>query len=140
MMRAWENMAAAWTGSVSLAETMAASGEVIAARTLKIGRALADPLNGDWRELNRMMPEKLVAMGEAQAAMALDLARLHADSLRVWATICGMAAAGRPPTLRQAGALLSRMAAGQARAAHIGERALAPARRRVTANARRLRG
>lgn len=139
MRIAWDAWWTTWRTGFAVVETLGASAQVIAARTTLIGAAIADPKKGDWAELGRMVPEKVSTLGEVGQAAALDVARLHADALRLWSGMAALAVSGRPPSLAQAGALLSQMAAGQSDAMGAGGRALAPVRRRVMGNVRRLR-
>ena len=122
--QAWLDMLA--TG-LRTAETMLASGSVIGTRTGMIGRAAANPWRGNYRELSRMVPEKVAAFGAAADILARE-GRVWQDAVSALAGSAGPAADG---WFRSIDALTGLWAAPGA--------ALRPIHRTATANARRLR-
>jgi hypothetical protein len=121
-----------WKLALSAGEIAWYSPQVVHERTRRL---LAPPALGpvsDPREIARMITEKLQAGQEAQWAVWQQALAMQQ---RLWADLWSAALTGRSPSAswRAAG----RRGAGDA--AMLYQRALAPARRRVKANARRLR-
>jgi hypothetical protein len=54
-----------FAAAVQYAEMMVAAGKVVDQRTRMIHSASQSPLTGDYRELGKMVPEKVAAFGEA---------------------------------------------------------------------------
>jgi len=134
-----------WTGGIEMAKTggkfaemLHASGTVVDSRTRSMAAATRDPLNGDYRELNRMVPEKVAAFSESARAASGDLHALQAEGLAQWQALSQIALSGRPPTLADMATLTARSARIMDRATRAGGKALAPVHRQATANARRL--
>ncbi|QAY75867.1 hypothetical protein [Sphingosinicella sp. BN140058] len=108
------------------AETMLAADAVIRTRSRMIGDAAAAPHKGDYRELSRMVPEKVAAFGAAGDVLAAEW--------RIWQQEVGALAATAEPTIdtffRWTDAMTRLWAAPGA--------ALRPVHAAATANARRL--
>lgn len=126
-----------------MSEMMVATNFVIATRLGMIGAAVRNPLNGNYRELNRMVPEKVMALSRSSTAWFEGAAQLQRDMADQMVDI-GMLMLGGVPnpsglmklagdtTRRSARALMFPMTAGDA--------AMEPLHRTVTVNAQRLRG
>ncbi|WP_156678609.1 hypothetical protein [Sphingomonas profundi] len=127
---------------IKAGEIATASGFVIAARLSLIGAAFTNPLDANYREMGRMMPEKLFAlsysgialieqMGAFQrdlAAQAMDIVHLMMGGVPSAARLRGMAEdAGRRGSRAMMWPVLT------------GEATMTPVHRTVTSNARRLR-
>ena len=120
-----------------------ATNYVIATRMDMIGEAVRSPLDGNYRELNRMVPEKVTAISRSGAAWFQGACQLQRDLTDQMVDI-GMLMLGGVPkpsrliklasdsTRRGARAMLFPMIASDA--------AMEPLHRTVTVNARRLRG
>ena len=141
-----ENLAALWSWPLeaiklgtSLAETMAGAQNVIAARLPMMGTALADPVNADHRELERMVTEKISAFctsGKSLGAagrIAGNAAASNAHALRAFAS-------GRLLWPNDWMRLFETNLAAAATLAALPATALAPIHQGVVANDRRLRG
>ncbi|CAN5324097.1 hypothetical protein BH10PSE12_BH10PSE12_01640 [soil metagenome] len=125
------------------AETMNASQEVIAKRTSMMGTAAQSPLDGNYAELGRMIPEKVDAFAKAGAAIASDWWAMQSAFMTEAQHLGSMALKGRAPTLTEFSALSARNAAFMLtafeRGSAIGAKGLDPIHASATANARRLR-
>lgn len=131
-----------WWRTVSdAAQIWIAAPQVI---SLRSARVFADGLASraeTRRELVRMVQEKAAAAGESAAAVTLQVWKTNWElalmPLRLWS---GMAAGGMRPNM-PADALLPVLPAVPvaAAAARVVQSGLTPVRRRVTANAKRLR-
>jgi hypothetical protein len=122
-----------------MGETMQASGEVIDSRVRTMAEAAADPLAGDYRELSRIIPEKVDAFGRAGATAFGDLVAMQSAAMANCQQMTAIALKGRAPTAAEAEAMWSRSCGIMTRAMDSTGRALAPLHSSVTANARRLR-
>ena len=145
----WADFARQW------GETMLASAEVISRRTAWMARPHARPSAHDMRELAVMGPEKVAAAMAGTNAMAAQWMTMNARLvLLAWQQAMAASAASSSfaasRTMAQAWSrapaawrALEAAAAAQRRlsdaTATLATRGLAPARKRVTANARRLR-
>lgn len=136
MWRSGMTMAA--TGS-KFAEMLHASGTVVDSRTRTMAEATRDPLNGDYAELNRMVPEKVAAFSESARAASGDFHALQTESLAQWQAMSRIALGGRLPTLTELATLTARSTRILDRAANAGGKALAPVHKQATANAKRLK-
>ena len=136
----WKSGARATQTSLRFAEMMSASSEVINTRCGTIANAMRDPLNGDYRELERMVPEKVEAFSRAGAVMWTDVGALQAGAFAAWSQGAALMLSGRPSTMAEAATAWTRSAAMIERSLDMGGKALAPIHRQATANARRLRG
>ncbi|WP_184474546.1 hypothetical protein [Rhizorhapis suberifaciens] len=139
----WTDM---WTSGMELAtaglkysEMMGASAHVIHSRCGSIAEAVRDPLQGDYAELSRMVPEKVDAFSRAGRAAFADLYAIQSDVLANWMLIGAIAAAVRLPTAVEADRLARRSSRMGARASAAAGKALAPVHRRATSNAKRLK-
>ena len=124
-------------------EILSASGEVIARRTAMMAKAARSPLEGDYVELSRMMPEKVDAFTQAGIAMANDWWTMQSALLTGAQQFGAMAMKGRAPSMAELSTLASRNTALALRtferASAIGGKGLAPIHASATANARRLK-
>ncbi len=125
--------------SVKFGEMAQASAEVIESRSRSIAAACRDPLGSDYRELARMVPEKLAAFQEAGAASLADIQAFQAAAMANWQQMTALAISGRPPSTAAMNAFANRTSQMAKRASAAGGKALAPVHSRATANARRLR-
>jgi hypothetical protein len=117
----------------------AASGEVIGSRCGSMAAAMRDPLNGDYREFERMIPEKVDAFTRAGASMWQDVGALQSSALAAWSHGAAMMMSGKPSTLADAAAVWTRSGDMLGRSLDMGGKAMAPIHLQATANARRLR-
>ena len=126
-----------------MSETMAASHDVIGARSGMIRTALGSPLEANYRELARMVPEKVEAFSKAGAAIATEWWAMQADMLTQAQQLGQMALKGRPPTAVEWSAMTERTIAHGVRALErgvaLGAGAVKPIHARATANVRRLK-
>ena len=134
----WRAGQAIAESGIRLAETAEASRAVVASRSGTILSASRDPLNGDYAELSRMVPEKVAAFSEAGASAFDDLRRVQAQSIANWQMMMGIALKGRMATMAEMTTLTTRSAEIVERSAKAGGKALAPIHRSATGNARRL--
>jgi hypothetical protein len=77
----------AWSVSLTIAETLAASQSVIGARVTMLGAGLDYPGHLPFAEFGRLIPEKVAAFGKANAAAARTLRR---GGVPDWGTATGM--------------------------------------------------
>lgn len=127
-----------------VADTLAAAGEVVAARTSLIKAAQQSPLSADVAELSRMVPEKVDAFSQAGSAAVNIWWSAQSAWFEQMQYFGGLVTRGRIPTPvelldianRGAGMGLDAMEAS----ASMGANVLAPVRKAATANARRLKG
>lgn len=144
---AWSRIAAAgfdmqrtW---LRAAETVEASNSVIAARTAKMRAAAASPLDADFAEFARMVPEKLEAFNRSGAAVAQGMAAMQSAYFAQAQRMGALMTAGRAPTVGELSTFVARsgeyMLGAVDAGARIGKGALAPVHKTATGNARRLR-
>jgi hypothetical protein len=127
--------------ALRLSEVMVASGVVVAARMSVMGAAMLNPLEGDYKELGRMVPEKVAALSHSGLALLTGVGTMQRD----------LAAQAMDMALMMMGGVSSAKTLGQwTRAANArgtramlwpmtaGAAAIGPVHRTVTANARRL--
>ncbi len=126
---------------IKVGEMMVASAVVVTARTALIGAAMANPVEGDYRELGRMLPEKLFAMSCSGMALFDSLTAFQRD-MAAQLTDLTLLAMGGVPTPDRLARLADDSNARGARALlwsiEAGDAAMAPMHRAVTSNARRL--
>lgn len=126
-----------------MSETLAASRDVIAARSGMIRTALGSPLDADYGELARMVLEKVEAFSQAGAAIATEWWAMQTDMLVQAQRLGAMALKGRPPNAAEWSALAARNLAHGTRAIErsvaLGAGAIKPVHARATSNARRLK-
>ncbi|MDF0542106.1 hypothetical protein PX699_07115 [Sphingobium sp. H39-3-25] len=124
-------------------ETLSASQEVIAKRSAMMGVAARTPLEGDYAELSRMVPEKIEAFAKAGTVMANDWWAIQSAFITEAQRMGGMAMKGRAPTLTELQKLSSRQSRFALRmlerTSAMGDRGLRPIHASATANARRLK-
>ncbi|HWI85595.1 MAG TPA: hypothetical protein VNT42_04630 [Sphingomonas sp.] len=133
----WRSGAKATQTSIRFTEMMVASSEVVSSRSGSIADAMRDPLNGDYRELGRMVPEKIDAFSSAGASMWKDMGALQASALAAWSH--GASLMLRPSTMADAATMWTHSGDMIGRSMDMGGKAMAPIHRQATANARRLR-
>lgn len=126
-----------------VSETLVASNDVIGARSGLMRTALGSPLEADYVELARMVPEKVEAFSQAGSAIATQWWAMQADMLTQAQRIGAMALKGRPPTAAELNAMTARNIAQGMRAIErsvaLGAGAVKPVHARATSNARRLK-
>lgn len=142
-LRLWGDMmkagAAAADAGVKLAETMAASADVVQSRSRTIAEACRDPIGGDHRELARMMPEKVEAFGAAGRIAFAEFSALQSAAFADWQRMAVLAMSGRAPSADELAGMASRSSRLTERASKAAGKALAPIHRSATGNARRLK-
>jgi hypothetical protein len=121
-----------WKLALSASEIAWYSPQVVQKRTKRLLAAPTLMRAADRKEATRMVAEKLQAGQEAQWALWQQSLAMQQ---RLWTDLWSAALAGRSPqgSLRRAGRRSARDSA------QLAQRVLAPVRRRVKANARRLR-
>lgn len=136
-----------WTNSLLLAEagmkageTMQASAHVIGSRCESMAEASRDPLNGDYAELGRMVPEKVDAFSRAGWAALRNLHTMNTAAMDNMAQMGRIAAAGRFPTRAELERMSKRSSRMIACASAAAGKTLAPVHERATSNSRRLKG
>ena len=139
-MRSWSSGVAASQVGLRFAEMMQASNTVITSRCETMAAAARDPVNGDYRELSRMVPEKVAAFGESARTTMGDMAAIQSDAAAHWQQLSAMAWRGRPPTFAELDTLSERALRMAERAIGAGGAALKPVHKTATGNAKRLRG
>jgi hypothetical protein len=144
----WSRLNSAWfamaqTG-VKASRMVETSGEVVTARTGMIGTAMRSPLQGDYAELGRMVPEKMVAFGKAASVVGDEWLSMQTAFIAEAQVAAAMTLRGRPPTAAEWAAQAARNMAFTTRTverlAGLAGLALAPIDATVKANARRLKG
>jgi hypothetical protein len=135
----WESGARSMTAGLRFAEMMQASSDVVRSRTTTIGEAMRDPLNGDYRELGLMVPEKVEAFSGAAHSIFGDVAAIQASMHANMSQAASLMLAGRAPTMAEAGAMWTRSGQALSRSLGMANKAMAPVHGKATANARRLR-
>jgi hypothetical protein len=126
-----------------VSETLTASQAVIAERTAMMGAAARSPLDGDYIELGRMVPEKVEAFGKAGTAMASDWWAMQSAFMAEAQHLGTMAMKGRAPTAAELSRLGTRNAALALRtierAGAMSAKGLRPIHAGATGNAKRLK-
>ncbi len=124
-------------------ETMVASQDVITRRTKMIGTAVHSPLEGNYAELSRMVPEKMAAFSQASMAMATDWWAMQSALMAAAGKQGALALQARPARLTELSVLSARNAKLALetfeRASAMGGKALRPVHASATGNARRLK-
>lgn len=145
-MTPWDIWMGMWRSGVGMArtglqvaETMQASRTVVESRCRTMGRAARDPLNGDYGELARMVPEKVDAFARSASSAWEDMRAIQSDMIANWQQAARLALSGRPPSRSDVETMWSRSTRATERAMGSAGKALAPVHRSATANARRLR-
>jgi hypothetical protein len=120
-------------------ETAAASAQVIEHRTGLMKAAAADPMRGDYRELARMLPEKMAAFSEAGMKLGQGWLATQADMAAQFQQLGVAMMRGRPPSASELQAIHAKGARTASRALAAAGEALAPIHKAATGNARRLK-
>ena len=139
MVRAGLDMQSTWLRGV---ETLQASQTVITARTDKMRDAIASPMQGDFDEFSRMVPEKIDAFSRSTLFVTRTAMANHRAWMIYLRRVGALMTSGRLPTVGESAVFaeqtveyaLNAVAAG----AHLGHGALRPVHCIATANARRL--
>lgn len=142
----WNRMLAAsasiCTTGIRAAETFDGANKVIAARGAIIGKAIESPWTADYGELGRMVPEKVDTLSRAGAAAATVWWDHQTAWMKHFQHLGTMTMRGRLPTVAEIGDLGQRSAALMLQSieatARLGAASLAPVRRQIAANVRRL--
>ena len=125
-----------------MTETLLAAQRVIDRRTHIMRAAARSPLDADYFELARMVPEKVEAFSKALSAMANEWWAMQAAIAEETAHLARVMLRGRPPTPDEWMTLSSRtLAHALSMLEHsvaLGANAVAPIHARATANDRRL--
>jgi hypothetical protein len=126
-----------------VSQTMAASNEVIGRRTAMMRDAAYSPLDGNYAELSRMVPEKIAAFGKAGAAITGDWWAMQSAFLAQAQKFGAVATRGRAPSLVELSDLSANtMMLGLRmfeRVGEMGAKGLKPIHASATGNARRLK-
>ncbi|MEV5023109.1 hypothetical protein MRBLMA1_002980 [Sphingobium sp. LMA1-1-1.1] len=117
-------------------ETLLASQRVIDARTILICNAGRSPLTGDYRELSRMVPEKIEAFTQSGAALTQNIAVMHQAFLSQGQAMAAAMLSGNPLWMLQGRSQALRSIDAVSRMAAV---TLEPIHKTATANARRLK-
>ncbi len=80
----WDAGSAMTRNGLRAGEMAQASVEVIDSRTRSMLAACRDPLNGDYAEFARMVPEKVAAFWEAGSASLTDIQAMQAAAFANW--------------------------------------------------------
>lgn len=142
----WSRMMAvslsAWKTGARAFETSDAAGKVIAARVPMINMAIWSPLNGDYAELGRMVPEKVEAFSQGGSAAVSAWWKAQAMWMAHLQYLGVMAITARPPMLFELADWGTRTADLTVKsleaAARMGAGSLGPVHSKATSNARRL--
>lgn len=138
LMRAGFGM---FEAGMKFSEMMLASQSVIGTRVGLMDEAVRNPLDGDYAELNRMIPEKMAAFSLSGAALTKEWRKAQGEMFDQWREF-GMLM-GSVPTLGRINAFNQRSSHRGTRALvrsmEAGGVALAPVHKSATANARRLK-
>jgi hypothetical protein len=128
-----------WANGLALSQTAMASKAVIGHRGRTIDAAIRSPLLGDYGELGRMVPEKVVAFGAAGAILSEDWLAIQADFLAQGRDIGLLLLGGWPPSTSLLARVSDRGADIAVKMSRAGGRALGPVHKTATGNQRRLR-
>lgn len=138
LMRAGFGM---FEAGIRFSEMMVASHSVIGTRVGLIQEAAQNPLDGDYAELGRMVPEKVAALSSSGAALSGEWRKMQGDLFdqwREWAMLMtGVPTMGRLHAFGERSA--ARGARTLVRSMGAGGVALDPVHKTATANARRLK-
>jgi hypothetical protein len=138
LMRAGFGM---FEAGIRFGEMMIASQSVIGARVGMMQAAAQSPLDGDYAELGRMVPEKVAALSRSGAALSEEWRKMQGDMFdqwREWGTLMSaMPSVGRLHAFGERSA--ARGTRTLVRSMGAGGVALDPVHKAATANARRLK-
>lgn len=135
---AWKIGLSAWDNAIALAETMTASGAVIAHRSGTIDAALRDPGGADIEELGRLIPEKVSAFSQAGVSLMNDWMAIQSDIAVQMQELARIVTSGRAPSAVTLNGIAQRGARIASSLSHSAGRAIAPIRSAAMANERRL--
>jgi hypothetical protein len=136
--QAWRGSAVMFDTAAKAAETLTASRFVIDQRSRIIEAAAHDPLSGNHRELNRMVPEKVIAFSKSHASAAADLESIRRLTFANFSQATAIAMKGRAPVPAEASQMAARAMEIASLSVNAAAKALAPIHRTATGNARRL--
>ena len=126
-----------------VSETLTASHHVIGVRSDMIRTALESPLDANYTELARMVPEKVEAFSKAGSAIATEWWAMQADMLTQAQQFGAMVMKGRAPTAAELRTMTARNIVHGTRAVErsvaLTAGAVKPVHARATSNARRLK-
>lgn len=124
-------------------DLMHASREVVQKRSGMMAVAMRSPVDGDYAELARMVPEKIGAFSSAGVAIARQCWTMQMALLTEAQHVGALFARGRAPSVAELSELAARTTAyivtSAENIAQLGAVGLAPVHRTATANARRLK-
>ena len=124
-------------------DLMQASGEVVQKRSGMMAAAMRSPVDGNYVELAKMVPEKVEAFSSAGIAIARQCWAMQAAFLAEAQHLGALFARGRAPSMAELIELAARTTAyvvtSAENMARLGAVGLAPVHRTATANARRLK-
>lgn len=142
-VRLWGDMMKSGIGAAEtgarFAEMVTASADVVESRSRSIADACRDPFGGDYRELGRMVPEKIDAFAKAGRIAVAEVAALQSAAFANWQHLTSLALSGRTPTPTDLTRLATRSTRMATRAADAAGKTMAPIHRAATGNARRLK-
>ncbi|MBN8808428.1 MAG: hypothetical protein J0I47_09370 [Sphingomonas sp.] len=140
----WSRVLDSWrvmgsTGAM-MARTLAASQDVIAVRTGMMRAAAHSPLDANYAELSRMVPEKVAAFSAAGDAVMAAWWKAQADGMaQMSKAMSGPFRAPSPFSVAEYwGDVALAMLRGAESGVRLGRDAIGPIHRTATANARRL--
>ena len=124
-------------------DLMHASGEVVQKRSGMMAAAMRSPVDGNYVELAKMVPEKVEAFSSAGIAVARQCWTMQLAFLAEAQHLAALFARGCSPSISELGELAARSTAyvvtSAENMAQLGAAGLAPVHRTATANARRLK-
>lgn len=128
-----------WSTAMRLGETLAATQSVLASRSRTLDTAIRNPMETDFAELGRFVPEKMDAFSRAGLAWTMQFWRLQADAFAQMQDLGAIAMAGARPKPRVVKRVIRRSGKLATEASVSAGRALAPVHKTVTANQKRLK-
>lgn len=137
-IQAWRGGAIYMETATKMAETLHASHSVIDTRTRMIQAASSNPLTADYRELNRMVPEKVAAFSKSGAAISGDLDAMYRLAAANMTQAANIMTSGRVPNPGEIAQMSSRSLAMMTTGMNATGKALAPIHHTATGNAKRL--
>jgi hypothetical protein len=137
-IQAWRGGAIYMETATKMAETLQASHSVIDTRTRMMRDASSNPLSADYRELNRMVPEKIAAFSKSGMAISGDIDAMYQLAAANMTQAANIMTSGRVPNPSEMAQMSSRSVAMMATGMNATGKALAPIHSTATGNARRL--
>lgn len=139
MFQSWFKLVAAGAdfanAGLRTGEALIAADDVIRDRSRIIADAIRDPVNADYRELGKLVPEKMAAMNDATADVMRETAKIWRDTTAYYQAAAHASWGGNPFTF----AGMSQSTDLLVRSMGLYAKALDPFHSTVTGNARRLR-